>query len=537
MQFSKIFIALLLSIRFIVNANAAPPSSQPDLEARLAEHIKYNPNGSNQVGLITIGDHTNAISQATWLYVKKALETYKQTRPIFIILELNTPGGEVFAAQKISDALKEFDVQEGIPTVAYINNWAISAGAMLAYSCRFIAIVKDASMGAAEPIMATQTGEMKEASEKVNSALRADFANRARFFDRNPYVAEAMVDKDVILVKREGKIIKLESETQIRSTGNDPDIIISPKGKLLTLTAEQMMEYGVADILLLPTKLPEITPEEHQAGKWPAHKMLLFQYPFFAKIPDAIVDVYQMDWKTLFFVILASPIVSSLLVLGLMMGIYMELSSPGFGLPATIALLCLFLIVLSSLSLDIASWLEVILLVTGILVLLVDFFVLPTFGLFGTIGVILFLAGLLGMLLPELGSVSFDFDTKTLNAAGIALLERLAWLGVTFIIGFILILFLSRYMMPSLSIWNRLVLMGNEQEASEGYIAGDNPKKLPQPGTKGEAFSTLRPSGKVKIEDTIYDALAEGNFIEKGASVIVTRLDGSVIVVEEQGIS
>lgn len=170
---------------------AVPTSS---LEASLAERIKFNPNGPNKIGYIKIVGHDSMISQSTWIYIKKALEYYKETRPAFIILEMDTPGGEVFAAQKISDALKEIDTQEGIPVVTYINNWAISAGAMIAYSTRYIAVVKDGSMGAAEPVIAGESGQMQSASEKVNSALRTDFANRARFFDRNPDIAEAMVD-------------------------------------------------------------------------------------------------------------------------------------------------------------------------------------------------------------------------------------------------------------------------------------------------------------------------------------------------------
>lgn len=506
--------------------------SPKGLEEELQAHIKYNLDGTNLVGHITIDDRTSGINQSTWLYVKKALDYYKEKKPIFIILELNTPGGEVFASQKISDALKEFDTQYNTPVFAFINNWAISAGAMLAYSCRYIAIAKDASMGAAEPVIGSQSGEMKEASEKINSALRTDFANRASFFNRNPFIAEAMVDKDLILVMRYGRIIKLDSEGQIRTSGPDPDVVISPKGKLLTLNAEQMMEYGVADILLLPTKLEPISEEERELGKWPAKKVLLFQQPFIAKIPNAIVDSYHMDWKTRFFVFLANPIVSSLLVLGVMMGFYLEVSTPGFGLPGTIALLSLFLIILSTLSLEIANWLEVILLVTGIAIILVDLFVLPTFGLLGVIGVVLFFAGLFGMMLPEIGSVSFDFDTHTLNAAGSMLLDRLAWLGATLVLGFILILLMARYVTPSAAAWSRLVLTGSEQDAAQGYIAGERPQNLPPPGTKGEVFATLRPAGKVLINDTVYDAITAGNFIEKGTKIVVVRLDGSTIIVD-----
>jgi membrane-bound serine protease (ClpP class) len=310
------------------------------------------------------------------------LEFYKKQSPIFIILELDTPGGEVFAAQKISDALKEMDTQYNIPIVTFINNWAISAGAMLAYSSRFITVVKDGSMGAAEPVYAGEGGKMETASEKVNSALRTDFANRARFFDRNPLIAEKMVDKDPILVLRHGSIIRLENESQIRLTGPDVDIVISPKGKLLTLNAVQMMDYGVADLMLSPAKLSEITPAEQKAGQWPAGKMLLFQAPFFSTIPQATIQSYQMDWKTRFFVFLATPLVSSLLFMGLIIGAYIEMNHPGLSLPGSIAAICLFLIVLSSFSLEIANWLELILLLTGLALILTELFVLPTFGLF-----------------------------------------------------------------------------------------------------------------------------------------------------------
>ena len=277
------------------------PSPQV-IERQLQEHIHFNPQGPNAIGYIYIGDHETSISESTWLYVKQALEFYKKQRPSFIILELNTPGGEVFAAQKISDAFKEMDTQFNIPIVAFINNWAISAGAMLAYSTRFITVVKDGSMGAAEPVYAGEGGKMETASEKVNSALRADFASRARFFDRNPLLAEAMVDKDLILVVRHDKIMRLNNESQIRLTGPDPDIVLSPKGKLLTLDAEQMLRYGVADLLLTPTQLIPITSEEKTAGQWPASKMLLFQAPFFSTIPQATIHAYKMDWKTQFFV-------------------------------------------------------------------------------------------------------------------------------------------------------------------------------------------------------------------------------------------
>ncbi len=509
-------------------------STPANLQERLQKHIVYDPNVPHTVGYITIDDRTSEINQATWLYVKGALDSYKKSHPLFIILELNTPGGEVFSAEQISDALKEIDTQYNIPVVAFINNWAMSAGAMLAYSCRFITIVKDASMGAAEPITASTEGKMEAASEKVNSALRADFANRANFFGRNPLIAQAIVDKDIILVMRDGNIIKLDKEDQIRTAEPNSDIVISPKGKLLTLTADQLMAYGVADILLPPEKLVLITDAEKAKGQWPASKMLLFQYPFFKQITNTTIDAYQMDWKTHFFAILANPMVSSLLFLGLLIGFYMEMSSPGFGVPATVALTCLFLILLSSFAQEAANWLELIMLVTGALLILVDLFVLPTFGLLGVIGSIFFLIGLFGLMVPGVGSVSFETDTQTFNAAGVFVFERLAWFCGTLVVAVIIMTLLGRYVMPRFTPFHRLVLAGNEQDAKKGYIAGDLPQQLPQPGSIGTVVATLRPSGKVLIHDTIYDAMSNGDFIEKGASIEVTVLDGSNIIVQRQ---
>lgn len=505
--------------------------SPEKLMEKLKTHIKYNPEGPNVIGHIHIGDKQTEINQTTWIYIKSALDHYKTTKPIFVILELDTPGGEVFAAENISDALKELDTQYQIPVVCFINNWAMSAGAMLAYSCRFITVIKDASMGAAEPVIASETGEMKAASEKINSALRADFANRAAFFGRNPPIAEAMVDKDLIVVLRNGHIVKLDNENQIRTTGLNPDVVVSSKGKLLTLNAEDLMKYGVADVLLSPLPLPGMTPEEKKSGHWPASKELLFHSPFFDQIPNATIDSYQMDWKTRFFAFLAHPVVSSILFMGMMIGFYMELNSPGASLPGSIGAICLFLIILSSFEQEIGNMLELILLLVGLATILVEIFILPTFGLLGFVGLICFMAGLFGLMLPGLGQINFEWNTSSFNAAGEVFLERLAWLCGTIIITAIIMWILGRYVLPSFGTFKRFVLSGHEQDASLGYVAGEDPKLLPQPGTKGKVIATLRPAGKVILNDTIYDAMSDGNFIERGEDIVVVRIEGSVIIV------
>lgn len=512
-------------------------SSPATLDKKLEKAIHIATGVKPRIGYLEIVDHSSMISESTWLYVKSALAYFKKNRPDFLILKLDTPGGEVFAAQKIASALQEMDTQESIPVIAYIDNWAISAGALIAYSCRFIYTSKDGSMGAAEPVTIGEAGKMESASEKINSALRSEFANRARFFDRNPDIAEAMVDKDIILVERDGKVLKLTSEDEIKKGGLNPDVVISPKGKLLTLNAEQMVQYGVADRMLLPEKTGTISEEELALGKWPFDKMLLSHAPFFKTLKGAEVEAYRMDVKTRFFVLLASPVVSSLLMLGLIIGFYMEMSTPGFGIPGTIALTCLFLMVLSNLSLEIASWLEVIFVVGGILMIALEVATLHSGGILGIMGAFFALIGLVGIMVPGIESVDYEFDTGTLNAAGEAVMERLLWLMGTLVLSFVIVAILGRYLTPRLASLTRLVLSGKEQDAAKGYIAGPLPGELPSAGTEGVAFTTLRPSGKVEVRGSVYDAVTEGSFIERGEAVIVSRLDGgSVIVTKKEDI-
>ncbi|MEC7839392.1 MAG: NfeD family protein [Chlamydiota bacterium] len=505
--------------------------NQLNFDEQLAKYIKLSKTENNTIGYISIDDRTNPISQSTWIYIKTALDYYKKEKPAFIILMLNTPGGEVFASQKISDLLKEMDTQHNIPVITFIDNWAISAGAMLAYSCRFITSVKDGSMGAAEPVLMGEGGQMQSASEKVNSALRTDFGNRAQFFDRNPNIAKAMVDKDIILVLRHGKIVKLDKEEQIRYKGTDPDVVITNKGKLLTLNAEEMVRYGVANAVIPTKKVVPITDAEKTAGKWSFSKEQLSGYPFFTEFSEATVDAYQMDWRTRFFSVLAMPSVASLLMLGLLVGFYLEFNTPGFGLPGAVGLTCLVLIIISNLSLEIANLLELIFLLIGVGLIIIEFSILPTGGFLGLVGAVFFIGGLFAMMLPGIGSIDYEFDTQTFNAAGENFVMRLAWFSGTIVVAFGVIAILAQYVTPSLAGLNRFVLSGHEQSADEGFIAGDNPYTLPQPGEKGVVIATLRPAGKVEINQRIYDAVTAGGYIEKGEGILIEKLDGSVIVV------
>ena len=496
-------------------------------DQRFQKYISYSETESNLIGYLHIG-LDRPIDQSTFIYVKFAIEEFIKKKVRFVVLDLNTPGGEVLSALKIVDLLQKLDIQHHIPVVAFVHDWAVSAGAMLAYSCRFIGIEPNSLMGAAEPVHMGQEGQMVSASEKVNSALRAEFANLATFYKRNPLIAEAMVDKDIILVIRNHQLIQLRFENELRTSGSNPDTIVIEKGKLLTLNAKQLMEYGVADFEVPSVSLSEITDKEKEEGVWPAKKMLVFQQPYLAQIPHAMIVDYQ-DWRIGFFTLLSHPVIASLLFVGLIIGFYIEINTPGFGIPGSIGIGCLALIVLSSFASQAVNWIEIIILCVGLILLALELFVIPGFGITGILGIVLTIVGLFALMLP--GITNFNIlDPETFHLVGFTFFERLAWLCGSLIFAVIVIILLAKFFSHRYFRFSKLILKG-EQETKEGYISGIPRDMMPNEGDLGETVTPLRPSGKVHIGENLFDAITQGGYLESHIAVEVIRIEGSKVVV------
>lgn len=448
--------------------------------------------GENKIGVLEI-ERDHPIDQSTFLYVKFALDYFKKEKVDFVFLKLDTPGGEVFSAVKIAQMLIKIDKEEHIPVVAFIDNWALSAGALLAYSCRFIGITGTANMGAAEPVIAGADGNMETASEKIISALRSEIANLAKIYGRNPLIAEAMVDKDLILVQRKGEILQLKSDEEIKKN----DKIISLQGKLLSLNADELINYHIADF---------------EASD-------LFQEPFFGSIPEKKFLTYD-DWKIDFFSFLSHPAVSSLLLLGLILGIYLELSHPGFGVPGAFAVSCLALILLSSFAAEAIHWLELIILALGFLFLALEIFVIPGFGVVGIFGIVLTLWGLFALMLPSLEGIQWNlwFDI---------ILYHLAWLSGSLLASIVLIACCMRYLPRQKFFLNRFVLQNDQ----EGYVPYTPDAALI--GKEALALSDLKPSGHIFIEGKEYQAISQSQYIFKGAKVIIIASRSAYFIVKE----
>lgn len=502
--------------------------SAAEFEQKFNTYVSYSNSGENLIGYLRIDDK-RPINQATYIYTKFALKDFVKKGVRFVVLDLDTPGGEVLAALKIVDLLQKMDIQYHIPVIAFVNNWAVSAGAMLAYSCRFIGSVPSSLMGAAEPVILGKEGNMVRASEKVNSALRAEFANIASFYGRDPLIAEAMVDKDLILVIRNHKVVKLRHESDVINSGSSPDIIISGRGKLLTLNAKQMVDLEVADFEVPYQALPEITENEWNQGIWPASKLLLFEEPTLKKIPHAMMIDYQ-DWRVTFFTALTHPIVATLLFVGLVIGFYIEINTPGFGVPGSIALSCLVLILISSFASHAINWIEMIILCIGLVLLALELFLIPGFGIVGIMGILLTIIGLFALILPGIDRLNF-LEPGTFKLVGVAFIERLAWLCGGLIFAIIMIILMAHFFSHRFFRFSKLILKG-EQERKEGYVSGISKKLMPEIGELGETVTPLRPSGKVHIGENLFDAVCLTGYLETNSAVEVVKIEGSKIIVK-----
>ena len=506
---------------FMVPGGESLPSDEPAVlvgkEASF-QHIHLTPHST--IGRLIINDRKSGISEATWIYVKAAIDRFIQEKPACVILELNTPGGEVFAAQRISHALRSLDTKHGIPVIAYVNNWAISAGAMLAYSCRYIVVAPDASMGAATPVFQTSEG-MEVAPEKVNSALRTDFANRASFFDRNPDIARAMVDSDVVLVRRGGKIMALVSEDEILKDPAAKDEILSPKGKLLTLTAEQMRAYGVADWVI--PKEAAGTPDEDIDGVIPISETPFRTIPGFSAFSDVPVETFQMDMKTTLVSILASPVVSSILVFVAFVCFYIEMSAPGVSLPGIVGGIAVFLLLVGSFAQEAITWFEPLCIMIGLGVIALELTFFPTLGVLLVVGGALVFFGTVSLVIPGIESVRFEGEA--LNAAGEYVLYRLGWLSGAFLLAVVVIVLLGRYLSLKTLRISGIIL---ENEPPQLFI---EPPRI-APGDEAVVIAALRPAGKIEYKTRLFDAVSGSRYIEEGTRVRVIEVRGSDVFVE-----
>ncbi len=474
-------------------------------------------------------------------YVRRTLSAAEREGAKLIIVELNTPGGEMGGMWKISDSLVSVSASAGIPTVAWVNKNGASAGAMITYACRYIVMAPGATFGACVPVMMRPLEEPKVLPEKYISYTREQIRSIASTSGHDADIAEAMVDEakeikfsEKILPPRRENLLRILNEWDkatpeekeefkwfLDSSGQLPeakrealkkflqeDARINQKGKILTLDTDKAfllkVAIGKAATLDEIFELKEI--RDLNLGR-------------------PLVKTARWSWSESAAEFLSNPLISSLLLIGGIVGIATELKVPGFGFPGILGISCILLFFFANFAAGAAQWTDLILFVLGLALLFLELFVIPGFGVVGVLGIVLIVASVFLMLLKAPAPYVPPSSGDTLRVV--------RWMSISLIVAAVAIFILFRLLSPGVPLFGRLVL-ATSQKAHEGYTAGDRfaARASDLLGKVGEAKSVLRPAGKAVFDGKLFDVVTEGDMIEEGARIEIIEVKGSRIVVQ-----
>ncbi|HWO89215.1 MAG TPA: NfeD family protein [Gemmatimonadales bacterium] len=399
-------------------------------------------------------------------FVARSIREAQRANARAVVLVLDTPGGRIDAAERISDAVRDATV----PVYALIDRRAFSAGAMIALATDSIFMRSGGVIGAATPVSG-QTGE--RLPEKYVSAMRAEFRALAEDHGIDPRLAEGMVDENLDIPG------------------------IKPRGQLLTLSTDEAVRLGVA-------RGGEVVDLERMLSA--------------LGLGGAPVVSTSANWAEGLVRFLSNPVVAPLLMSLGMLGLIMELKTPGFGLAGATGLVLMALFFGSHWIVGLAGWLEVILIVAGLAALAAEIFVLPGFGIAGFLG---------------LGSIGAGFFLAMIGSYPTAadLWGALAGVGVGLVIFVALLVAFLRHLPASKRLGG--ILHREGIAAAEGYISA--PVRSELVGRHGKAISELRPAGVAEIGGERVDVTTEGEFIAPGTEITVVRAEAMRLVVRRAG--
>lgn len=417
--------------------------------------------------IVYVAPITGIIDLGLAPFIERVLDEATAARAAAVVLDINTFGGRVDAAVQIRDAL----LNARIRTIAFVDKRAISAGALISLAAQNIVMAEGGTIGAATPVQVGESGTAsKPVSEKTVSYVRKEFRATAEARKRPLAIAEAMVDADVVI----------------------PGLIA--KGKLLTLTTEEALKHKVADF-----RADTLEAALEKLG-----------------LGGAEIRRATPNWAENVVRFLTRPVLSSLLITIAMLGIILEIRTPGFGVPGALGLTSLGLFLWGHWLVQLAGWEELLLALAGLVLLVLEVFVIPGFGIAGMLGIAAILTGLIMSLVGSGDTFAFVLS------AGARVLFSL-------LLAFVASLVILRYL-PRLPFGRRLILERG-LEASQGYASAPE-SDLQWLGRSGRASSPLRPAGIAEIDGHRVDVVSDGEHIDAGESVEVIRVDGNRVVVQ-----
>lgn len=414
------------------------------------------------------------ISKPALRLTQKAVKEAEAGKFDYLMLELNTFGGELDAADKIRTLL----LNTSVPTVVFINNNAASAGALISIACDSIYMMPGASIGAASVV--NETGEIMP--DKYQSYMRSLMRTTAQHNGRDPNIAQAMVDPDVKIAG------------------------ISDSGKVLTFTSEEAAKNGFCE---------GVVSSREEA---------------LSHVSETPAEITEQELSAIDKIInfLVNPVVSGILIMCIVGGLYFELQAPGIGLPSIIAITAALLFFAPHYLEGLAAHWEILIFLAGLVLLMLEFFVVPGFGVTGISGIVLILVSLILTLVYNVG-FKFKFNPEFDASAYVSKMTILVL--VSSLAGFFIALWLGKKLILAETRFGSLALR-TKMESDQGFTSQDM-RNEQYVGKEGTAQTILRPSGKVNIDGEILDATVEHGYVEAGEKVKVTRFENAQLFVRK----
>jgi len=417
-------------------------------------------------------DIKEEIAPPVWRQTQAAFKQAKEVNADYILIHMNTYGGAVDVADKIRTKILESEK----PVMVFIDNNAASAGALISIACDSIYMRLGANIGAATVV----DGEGHPLPEKYQSYMRSTLRSTAEATHRNPKIAEGM---------------------------NDPRIYIpgvNDSGKVITFTVTEAIKNGYCQ-----AKAESVEEVMQKAG------ITNYEIVEYKKTTiESIIDF------------LLKPAVSGVLIMLIIGGIYFEFQAPGIGFPlfAAIggAILYFAPLYLEGLA---ANW-EILLFIVGVVLLLLEIFVIPGFGVVGIVGIICIVFGLTLSLVGSLPSSTSPVDLPSSEG----FLKALTTVIVSVFVSLALSIYIGSKFLES-TLFSKYILH-TTNNTTKGHIVADTTANN-LVGERGVAYTILRPAGKVMIDEDIYDAMAENSFIEKGENIEVVKFESAQLFVKK----
>jgi len=487
---------------------ATPAASAETAEETPAEsEPEERPERAAKIAVITIaGDIDYGLQKS----LERRIGEAKEAGATLLIFEMDTYGGGLGPGIEIGDLLNNVKTEtEGkVRTLAYIHKKAISAGAMASIACQGIVMRSGTTIGDCQAIMMSQEEGIVEAPEKIQTTVRATMRKYAQSNGYPEIICEAMVNPDLEVHKLtfpDGKTRyvtnrELDGLSSIEREDSRKELVVA-RGHLLTMTDKEAVKWEISSATV--SDLDEVLKKYGTA--------------------DHVTTRYETNWSEEMVRFLNGMAVSSILMLVGVLALYFAFKTPGLGAPEIVAVACFAVLFLSKYLVGLASVLELVIFAVGLLLLAVEIFLIPGFGVTGIAGIVCIVISLVlagqKFILPET-----PFEVNDFLANMVAVFGSL--------IGATILFMIALRFLPTAPFLNRLVL-ATTQQVSEGYVVGSAGKR-DMVGMTGTALSTLRPVGRAEIEGETVIVMAESEYIERGEPVVVTKVDGNRVVVTKK---